>query len=60
MEELPFPFAQNNQKLVNNILSFDKSVYYENLNRFNERTGVYEPGDSTKQICKKIIEHLNK
>lgn len=47
MEELPFPYARNNDELKNNIQSYDHNDYLKKWEQFSERTGLNETGHAT-------------
>ncbi|MCQ2199389.1 MAG: CDP-glycerol glycerophosphotransferase family protein [Paludibacteraceae bacterium] len=59
MEELPFPYAKNNDELISNILSFNDDDYKKRWLEFKERTGLYESGHAAVDIASKIIEFVN-
>lgn len=58
MEELPFPYAKNNDELQHNILSFDPQAYFERLEAFKKRTGLHETGHATQDIAFVINEFI--
>lgn len=51
MEELPFPYASNNEKLMQNILNYNVQNYELNLKSFFERIGLLETGHAGKDIA---------
>ncbi len=59
MEELPFPYATNNDELEKNILSFDQEEYLKKWDAFCVRMGLNETGHSTHDIANKIADFLN-
>ena len=59
MEELPFPYARNNDELMHNIEVFDQKDYLDKWEAFKERTGLHETGHAAKDIAEKIIGFLN-
>ncbi len=59
MEELPFPYAKNNDELMYNIEHFDKDDYLNKWEAFKVRTGLHETGHAAKDIAEKIIDFLN-
>ena len=59
MEELPFPYARNNDELEQRILNFDDADYQQKLDAFNERTGLYETGHATEDIGNKILDFID-
>ncbi len=53
---LPFPYADNDDQLVNNILSFDQEKYSQDLTRFNQEViGLKETG----QACDAVVEWMS-
>lgn len=59
MEELPFPYARNNDELIRNIEMFDYEDYKKKWAAFKERTGLYETGHAANDIAEKIIDFMN-
>lgn len=55
-EELPFPMATDNERLVDAILDFDEEAYFEGIDRFLKTVGSYEDGNA----CRNIVEHIEK
>lgn len=47
-EELPFPLAETNEELHDNILDFDEPQYRKNVERFHDKCGVMEDGKASK------------
>lgn len=60
MEELPFPYARNNQELINNILNYDYNQYIARWEEFKKKTGLYETGHAAQDIAEKIIQFIDK
>lgn len=58
MDELPFPYARNNDELVKNIETYDHEMYLKKWNAFKIRTGLYEPGNASEVIAKKIVDFI--
>lgn len=58
MEDLPFPYAINNEELNSNILTFNEEDYKKKWNEFKIRTGLYETGHASEDIAKKILEFI--
>lgn len=58
MEELPFPYATNNDELVSNIMTFDKEEYLRRWDAFCVRMGLYETGHSSRDIAEKILDFI--
>ena len=59
MEELPFPYARNNDELMKNIESFDYEDYKKKWAAFKSLTGLYETGHASEDIAEKIVEFIN-
>ena len=59
MDELPFPYAKNNDELMQNIENFDTDDYSAKWKAFAERTGLHETGHAAKDIAEKIIKFIN-
>jgi CDP-glycerol glycerophosphotransferase len=59
MEELPFPYATNNDELEQNILSFDEKEYLRRWDAFCVRMGLNETGHAAADIANKIMDFIN-
>lgn len=59
MEELPFPYARNNDELMHNIEVFDPEDYLNKWEAFKVRTGLHETGHAAKDIADKIVGFLH-
>ena len=59
MEELPFPYARNNDELMHNIEMFDQEDYKHKWEAFKLRTGLHETGHSAKDIAEKIVDYIH-
>ena len=59
MEELPFPYARNNDELMHNIESFDQEDYKSKWETFKVRTGLHETGHAAKDIAEKIVDFVD-
>ena len=58
MDELPFPYAHNNDELEANILNFDQEDNSSKWAAFKERTGLFESGHAALDIACKIDEFI--
>ncbi len=58
-DELPFPLATNNAELIEIIENFDKDLYTEKLNAFNQRIGYCENGTAAKTVAERILREIN-
>lgn len=56
MEDLPFPYARNNEELISNIQHYNHEDYLKRWNEFKIKTGLVETGHATKDIAIKIKE----
>lgn len=59
MEELPFPYARNNEELIKNVMNYDHNAYIQRWKAFKIRTGLHETGHASVDIANKIMEHLS-
>lgn len=59
MEELPFPYAKNNDEMEENIKSFNPDEYLEKWDAFTVRMGLNETGHSAKDIAEKMADVIN-
>ena len=53
--EWPFPIAETNEQLMNNIMQFDKEKYDADVKAHHDALGSYEKGTATKQFCELIF-----
>jgi CDP-glycerol glycerophosphotransferase len=51
IEEWPFPLAETNQELIENIKNFDDIEYIKNVKKHHEDLGSYETGHATERFC---------
>ena len=58
MEELPFPYATNNDELAKNICDFSQDDYLKKWEAFKTRTGLCETGHAGKDIAYIITEFI--
>ena len=59
MEELPFPYATNNDELEQNVKTFDLEAYLQKWDAFAVRMGLNETGHAAKDIAEKMADFLN-
>ena len=59
MEELPFPYAKNNDEMERNVKAFDMEDYLKKWDAFTVRMGLNETGHSAKDIAEKMADFLN-
>ncbi|MBP5379659.1 MAG: CDP-glycerol glycerophosphotransferase family protein, partial [Ruminococcus sp.] len=60
-DDLPFPFAQSNEQLINNIEHFDIDRYKKEVDHFLYDTfGVVCSGNASDQICDLIDKAIEK
>jgi len=55
IEDWPFPLAETNEQLMENILNFDEEEYKQAVKRHHLDLGSYESGTACEQFCKLII-----
>jgi CDP-glycerol glycerophosphotransferase len=48
----PFPLAETNDELAENIRKFDSKKYINDINKHHKEYGSYETGHATEQFCK--------
>lgn len=58
MEDLPFPYAKNNDDLMQNILAFNEEEYKNAWSAFKTKTGLHETGHAAKDIAILINEFI--
>jgi CDP-glycerol glycerophosphotransferase len=51
IEEWPFPLAETNEQLVENILNFDEEKYRQAVKKHHIDLGSYENGTACEQFC---------
>ena len=59
MEELPFPYAKNNDELEQNVKAFDMEDYLKKWDAFTVRMGLNETGHAAKDIAEKMADYLS-
>ena len=59
MEELPFPYAKNNDELEQNVRTFDMEDYLKKWDAFAVRMGLNETGHAAKDIAEKMADFIN-
>lgn len=60
LEETPFPIAETDKELVNNILTFNEEKYQSDLEKFLIDKGSVEDGYACKRTVEKIHEIMQK
>lgn len=57
-EKLPFPYAENDDELVQNIMEFDNEKYLSELDAFNNKViGLKETGHAAEAVVNWMIQH---
>jgi CDP-glycerol glycerophosphotransferase len=51
IEEWPFPLAETNEQLVENIINFDEEKYKYAVKKHHADLGSYETGTACEQLC---------
>lgn len=59
MEELPFPYARNNDEMERNVRAFDCEEFLRKWDAFAERMGLNETGHAARDIAEKINDYLD-
>ena len=59
MEELPFPYARDNEEMERNIMAFDSDEYLRKWDAFTERMGLHETGHAAKDIAQKMADFMD-
>lgn len=57
LRDLPFPLAESNDELEENILNFDENVYLERLERLFAQVGLCDNGNACGQVVDWIVSH---
>lgn len=57
VHELPFPLAENNEEMKENILNFDGNKYEEELNALFYKVKLCDKGNSCRQVVEWIVSH---
>lgn len=52
---LPFPIAETNEQLAENIMNFDQKKYESDLNAFLDKYGVHEDGHASERAAEFIL-----
>jgi len=59
LNETPFPVAQNNEQLMENIASFSQEEYQQKIHGFIKRFDCVENSNASQMVVKKICELIN-
>ena len=60
LEELPFPYAETDEELINNIEVFDSIKYQKELNEFNRNIiGLKETGHASMSVVEWIFNKID-
>ena len=59
MEELPFPYARDNDEMERNIMAFDSDEYLRRWDAFTERMGLNETGHAARDIAQKMADFMD-
>jgi CDP-glycerol glycerophosphotransferase len=55
IEEWPFPLAETNEQLIENIMHFDEARYIQAVKKHHNDLGSYEKGTACKEFCKLVF-----
>lgn len=59
MDELPFPYARNNDEFMKNLEQFDEPLYRQKVDAFVKKIGYMDDGQAAKRIVDFLIEKMN-
>ena len=59
MEELPFPYATNNDEMEQNVRAFDMEDYLKKWDAFAMRMGLNETGHAARDIAEKMADFMS-
>lgn len=59
MEELPFPYAKNNDELEQNIRAYNHEDFLKKWDAFAVKMGLNETGHAAKDIAEKIADFIH-
>ena len=59
MEELPFPYATNNDEMEQNVRAFDMEGYLKKWDAFAVRMGLNETGHAARDIAEKMADFMS-
>ena len=54
LSKWPFPIAENNNELKENIINFDEIEYIKQVKKHHQDLGSFENGSASKQVCELI------
>lgn len=54
-DTLPFPIAESNEELMQNIQKFNRQEYEENVTKFLDKYGVHEDGHASERAAEFIL-----
>jgi CDP-glycerol glycerophosphotransferase len=60
LRKLPFPLAENNEQLAEQIETFDNRIYQEKLHQLFAETGMVEDGKAAERVAEFICGNLAK
>lgn len=58
LNDLPFPYAKNNDELMDRVKNFNSDSYQKDWAMFKKKTGLYETGHASKDIAFVIKEFI--
>ncbi|SFP80215.1 CDP-glycerol:poly(glycerophosphate) glycerophosphotransferase [Butyrivibrio proteoclasticus] len=58
MSELPFPLAQSNDELIDNIKKFELAEYVTKVKQLHEQVGLCETGHASEKVADYIINFI--
>lgn len=58
-DTLPFPIAETNEQLAENIIGFDYDTYVKNVDNFMKKYGVHEDGKASERTAEFISDLID-
>jgi len=55
IEDWPFPLAETNEALAENIIKFDYNIYKQAVKKHHTDLGSYETGSACEQFCRTVF-----
>ena len=58
IEEWPFPLAETNEQLFDNIINFNENKYKQAIKKHHADLGSYENGTACEQFCRAVFSSI--
>ena len=59
IESYPFPLSKNNEEMVQTILNYDEKIYFEKVDAFINKIGLYNPQGASQKCASLINSYIN-